>query len=561
MYEDSCPHGYIPTTCAECRIHAAAQGSDDPIGERFERYLGKHKGGQRAGWLTRRSEISGDLARLEGYARRTNAQDEELEELTSELTVLGSLIDQDDVAIRRSEQIEHLRRVAQDPANLERPDGAVGAPALVSDRRSDRLERPDEVVQRMRSNPWRDESGPLAHRVESAAGLAARAHVAIEGQAERLTHDGAEKLAGLLSPRPSTFGPYELRTAEDIARSAELVLALSNPHYESAFRHILKAPMEFRGGTGMLRWNDEERQAYVDVVACRAALIENTGTGGAYLLPLYLDPSIMLTNAGAANPWRRVCRGVQTTSNTWNGVTSAGVTAGWLAEGTVSSDNTPTLGQLVITPQKEAQWIMGSFEETADSDLSAQVPALISDAFNRLEEAAFVTGTGSGQPFGAITRATADGNTGLVNAASAVAVFSLLSNLPVRFRVYDSAKPYWMANIAVINLLRALTAFASATNAIVNDNTSDGVPEMFGIDLLESTTMDASNAVGGHKNLLIFDANSYLICDRIGTTVVYESLVPGAGGINPAGIVGWFAYRRVGADTPTATALRVHNNA
>jgi HK97 family phage major capsid protein len=319
--------------------------------------------------------------------------------------------------------------------------------------------------------------------------------------------------------------------------------------------------MEFRGGTGMLRWNDEERQAYVDVVACRAALIENTGTGGAYLLPLYLDPSIMLTNAGPASPWRRVCRGVQTTSNTWNGVTSAGVTAGWLAEGTVSSDNTPTLGQLVITPAKEAQWIMASFEETADSDISAQVPTLIADAFDRLEEAAFVTGTGSGQPFGAITRATVDGSTGLVNAASAVSVFSLLSNLPVRFRVYDQAKPYWMANIAVINLLRALTAFAAATNPVVNDNTDDGIPEMFGIDLLESTTMDASNAVGGHKNLLIFDANSYLICDRIGTTVVYEPLVPGAGGINPAGVTGWFAYRRVGADTPTATALRVHNNA
>jgi HK97 family phage major capsid protein len=568
MYEETCQHGYLAGSCAECR-HRRAYGehseivspTGDPVGERFERYLALHKDGQRAGWLTRRTEITAELAQLENYARRSNAQEAQLGELTGELTVLSSLIDQDDVRVR-SEKIEAIKRAAQDPANLERPIGYTGGgPALVSDRRSDRLERPAEVIQRMRSNPWRDETGPLAHRVESAAGLVARAHAAIEGQSKRLTHDGAEKLAKLLSPRPSTFGPYELRTQEDIARSAELVVALSNPWYESAFRHILRAPMEFRGGTGMLRWNDEERQAYVDVVACRAALIENTGTGGAYLLPLYLDPSIMLTNAGAASPWRRVCRGVQTTSNTWNGVTSAGVTAGWLAEGTVSSDNTPTLGQLVITPQKEAQWIMASFEEVADSDISAQVPALIADAFDRLEEAAFVTGTGSGQPFGAITRATVDGSTGLVNAASAVSVFSLLSNLPVRFRVYEHAKPYWMANIAVINLLRALTAFASATNAVVNDNTPDGVPEMFGIDLLESTTMDGSNAVGGHKNLLIFDASSYLICDRIGTTVIYEPLVPGTGGINPAGINGWFAYRRVGADTPTATALRVHNNA
>jgi hypothetical protein len=123
-----------------------------------------------------------------------------------------------------------------DPA-LKLPAQFPGAPALVSDRRSDRLERPDEVIQRMRSNPWRDESGPLAHRIESPADLARRAHTAIEGQAERHTHDGAEKLAGLLSPRPSTFGPYELRTAEDIARSAELVLALSNPRQRGAVDH------------------------------------------------------------------------------------------------------------------------------------------------------------------------------------------------------------------------------------------------------------------------------------------------------------------------------------
>ena len=45
-------------------------------------------------------------------------------------------------------------------------------------------------------------------------------------------------------------------------------------------------------------------------------------------------------------------------------------------------------------------------------------------------------------------------------------------------------------------------------------------------------------------------SHSYLVCDRIGTTVSYEPLVPGTGGINPVGINGWFAYRIVGADTP-----------
>jgi len=54
-------------------------------------------------------------------------------------------------------------------------------------------------------------------------------------------------------------------------------------------------------------------------------------------------------------------------------------------------------------------------------------------------------------------------------------------------------------------------SFAAATASIVNDQASDGIPEIFGYDVLESTTMDSSNAVGGHKNLLFFDANSFVV--------------------------------------------------
>lgn len=62
--------------------------------------MAQHKDGQRSGWLTRRTEITAELARLEGYARRSKVQDDQLDELVGELTVLGSLIDQDDVRVR-----------------------------------------------------------------------------------------------------------------------------------------------------------------------------------------------------------------------------------------------------------------------------------------------------------------------------------------------------------------------------------------------------------------------------------------------------------------------------
>jgi predicted phage gp36 major capsid-like protein len=146
-----------------------------------------------------------------------------------------------------------------------------------------------------------------------------------------------------------------------------------------------------------------------------------------------------------------------------------------------------------------------------------------------------------------------------VNVANGPAVYTLLSDLPVRFRVGDQAKPYWVANIAVTNLLRQVAPFAAATESIVSDDTSP--PTMFGYPLLESTTMDASNATGGHKNLLFFDANSFIIAERLGTTVVMDPMISGAGSILPVGVVGWYGYRRVTSDTSTATSLRVHNNA
>jgi HK97 family phage major capsid protein len=538
--------------------------TDDKFLQVCERYKEIHEGKPLAALTARYDQVLDRRAELESYARRSNSQDDELDQLTAELTVLEVATADAKTAVRsqlaaeRTAKIEAITRTAQDPANLERPAGGIGAPALVKDARRGRLESPDEVIQRA-GNPWRQDGGPLD--AETGTGYVSRAHSAIEAMSARFPHEGAEKLAELLSLRPSTFGPYEKRDAEDIKRSAELVLALSSPFYESAFRSILRYPEAFRNGTGILMWSDAERLAYQDVMACRAALIEDTGTGGQYLLPLVLDDQIMITNAGSANPWRRVCRNVTTTAKSWNGVTSAGTTAGWLAEGATASDNTPTLGALVITPFKEACFMMASYEETSDTHIAQNVPAILADGFDRLEEAAFTTGNGTTAPAGAVTRATVGSNTGLVNVANGPAVFTLLSDLPVRFRVGDNARPYWVANIAIINLLRAVAPFAAATSSVVNDQTSDGIPEIFGIDLLESTTMDSSNATGGHKNLLLFDANSFIVCERLGTTVVYEPMIASSGGILPSGVNGWFAYRRVSSDTPTATSLRVHNNA
>src|SRR5260370_13320775 len=111
----------------------------------------------------------------------------------------------------------------------------------------------------------------------------------------------------------------------------------------------------------------------------RAALSLTPANGG-YLLPFVLDPTIVLTNASSANPWRRISRTVQTTSNTWNGVNSAGVNAAMLAEATIVVDASPTVANIVITPQKATAWVYGSDRILEGTECVQRLPAPLSHA-------------------------------------------------------------------------------------------------------------------------------------------------------------------------------------
>ena len=74
-------------------------------------------------------------------------------------------------------------------------------------------------------------------------------------------------------------------------------------------------------------------RAYVRDPEGMAARATTVGTGSlGYMLPFVLDPTIILSNDGSSNPYRRISRVEQTTSSTWNGVTSAGVNAAFGSE-------------------------------------------------------------------------------------------------------------------------------------------------------------------------------------------------------------------------------------
>jgi HK97 family phage major capsid protein len=505
--------------------------------------------------LARRAELGQRADVLGGYQNRSQVQDAEFEDATGAGVILDELISEKTLA-QRAEKIEAIHRAAQDPANLESSVPGQQAPSLVKGL-GDRRETADETLQRMRSNPWRDpDGGPLAGHTsygmgESGRGLISRCHDALSALEPALTHDGAEKLSQVLAESSGWPGMTVKRSKDEAAEAAQLVLALSNPYYLEAFRSVLRWPMEFTaGGTGFETMSPEQREAWRDVRtndAVRASFAESSGATGAYALPLQLDDTIILTNAGVAAPHRRLARTVVGTSNTWNGITSAGVTAVWAAEAAAVSDATPSISQLVITAFKEAAWLTASLEIIGDTTLDQQVPALIADARARLEGTAFATGTGSAQPYGLITRGASDATTGALSAAQ---IYGLLQNLAPRFRVYDGARPAWMANVAIVNAARQIPAFTGAVNSIVDD-TGDQ-PRMLGLPFYESSAMTALNTVGA-KNLLLGDLSQYVVVDRLPTVMIFEPLIFNATPL-PTGQQGWFFYARVGADITTAGA-------
>lgn len=418
----------------------------------------------------------------------------------------------------REGRMATARTAADDPRNVEGPGSGVAAEHA--------------NLRRNRSDPWAD-LGDNIVRSESPDGLYARAHDAIEAVVG-LPHAGREMLAGLVdNPR-------------ERSEAADLVIAATDPHYRMAFQKIISNPQH-----GHLMWTAQEQMAFARTESCRAAL-SLTGANGGFLVPFTLDPTVVLTNAGAANPFRQISRIATTATNSWNGAASAGVSAQWLAEAGVAADATPTFSQLTITPQKAAAWVFGSYEVIQDSDIGSQLPVILADAKNVLENAAFATGAGSGGvPKGIVTAATTTLTTAAVATYAVADTYSLHQALPARARLGKSP-----AFVMSVNLLNKTRQFDTAGGSSYWVTLGDGAPpKLLGAGLYESSGM-ATTTTTGSKIAVYGDFDRYQIVDRVGMTVIYEPLLQDQATGRPPGQAGWFAYWRVGADALDPTAFR-----
>lgn len=292
-----------------------------------------------------------------------------------------------------------------------------------------------------------------------------------------------------------------------------------------------------------------------------------TTTAGGFAIPFTLDPSVLLTNDGTANPVRQIANVKQIVTDEWNGVTSAGVTASWDGEAGEVSDDAMTLAQPSIDVEKAQAFIPFSIEVGEDwAQLEAEVRVALFDAKDRLEGTAFINGAGSGsdQPTGIIT--ALDGGAAEVSPATAEAyavadVYSTLSALAPRYR-RSREQASWLAALGTMNATRQ---FDTAGGSSFWANLSADQPErLLGYRILESSDMDSSTdinpaATADNHVLIVGDFSRYVVVDRVGLSVEFIPHLFATGNNRPSGQRGFYAHWRVGADSIDDNAFSVLN--
>lgn len=468
--------------------------------------------------MNRLREINERLTVIDGELRALHdAAGEERSLTEDEQTSWDALASERDALVAERTQLEarmdRIRALADNPGNTEHGDDRSG-------RREGARSNPFDTSD-LRMNTPRSEVRDRALRaIEACEELPDEARAEAERKVRR----------------------FDTRTGA-LARH---ILATGSPAYRSAFGKMI-------GGEA---WDldSDERQAVAE-----ARAMSLTDASGGFAVPFTLDPTIIDSRDGTVNPFRRIASVRTIVTDTWNGVSSAGVTASWDAEAAEVSDDSPTLTQPSIPVHKAQAFVPFSVEIQGDwAGLEEEMRREFANAKDDLEATAHAVGTGVGQPTGIVTA--------LDNTASEIApttaetfavadIYKVEEALPPRFR----SRAQWAANRAIYNDVRQ---FDTQGGASLWERIGAGLPaQLIGYPVNEASAMDDgfNPAVTADNFLLILgDWQYFRIVDRVGMSI---ELIPHLMGANrrPTGQRGMWAWWRTGSDSVLDKAFRMLN--
>jgi HK97 family phage major capsid protein len=343
-----------------------------------------------------------------------------------------------------------------------------------------------------------------------------------------------------------------LEESDDVSHDvAEYVIATGAPDYSRAFSELIRNPRSVTA-----RMQLETLGAELEA---RTALT-TAGASGAIHAPYWLDPSLIVTNAGIVDPMRAVSRSATITgTDKWTPPFTSGVTAGYIGENAAFTDNTPTFTSTSIQTYQAGAWVLASFQSAEDSNVARELGMLFADAKQRFEGGQFATGPGSSAMqgiavFASNATSVVAGSSGAANAAELVPadIYGLREALSARWRPNGT----WMASLPIAHKIRQL-GDSQVGHAFSLDLTeSDDALRLLGRPFYENSSLDSTIVSGSTDDVIIHgDFSQFMIVNRLGVTLNYLPVFVSGGA--PQASSAWVAHWRTGSGGLVADAFRM----
>jgi HK97 family phage major capsid protein len=347
-----------------------------------------------------------------------------------------------------------------------------------------------------------------------------------------------------------------IRRNTDIARR---ILVTETEDYRNAYMKLMTQP----DAAAFL--SVEERDAVRSFLEYRA-MAENTTTAGGFGIPVFIDPSIIMTAQESGNPFLEIARQVEVNTNQWKGVSSAGVSWAFQTEAATATDNSPTLAQPSVQVHMARGTIPFSIEVGQDyPQFADEMATLLAEGYDELLVNKFTLGSGTGEPKGILTALSANTNVRVrVQTAGSnfgpLDPYAVWKALPKKFR---RARAAWLMSVGVNNAIRQLgtaNVYHATTVALPEEwmdnlfnRTAYESPYM--PDVTTSTTATDGLAIVGDFSNFVIARNGGMSTEFIPNLV--QQVTAGSGPAMPTGQRAWFAYARIGSNTVNDLAFRL----
>ena len=408
----------------------------------------------------------------------------------------------------------------------------------------ERQERTNEIREKMRRGEVNVYPGmPGADRYDREVdGIASQALRALDRGVDHFKPGAAEVQDELIRDNPAWAARFE---------------ACARPEYSSAFGKYLA-----HGDRAGMFMNDQERSAVADMYETRAQ-DEGTTTHGGFAVPVFIDPTVILSNQESDNVMLRAARTVTVNTNQWKGVSAAGVSWSFDAEGTAVSDDSITLAQPTVTVYMARGFVPASIEVTEDwPGFQSEMARLLATGYDELVLDKLTRGSGSGEPRGIITALDANTNAEVVTTTDGAFgqedIYKTWAALPQAARRRAS----WMMSVTAMDRIRQ---FGDSTkwHAVTKQLPDGAIDVLFERPVYENPYFPDMTALttGAANYLVVGDfGGSYVVAQRSGMSIeVIPMLLDTASG-RPTYQRGYAAWARIGGNSVLDTNFRLLQN-